>query len=163
MFCINESFVAAGFIEARKGVLVPRPVDLKAGQVIYRFYDSKQAPLPKHGANGSWWIENEYIKKMEQFASLRGFSFAYAACLFAAIVDEWGDVDSLVKCRLNQPLKALKGRGRQLEGSEEDQRNLPTRHPLQDVLEIYQLYLPGVGGIDANVNSALAVTGNQKF
>lgn len=163
MICINEGFVATGFIEARKGVLTPRPVDLKAGQVIYRFYDSNQAPLPKHGAEGGWWIEHEYIEKMKQFASLRGFSFAYTARLFSAIVDEWDEVDSLVRCQLKQPLKALKGRGRQLEGREKDQRNLSTTHPLQDVLEIYQLYLPGVGGADSHVNSALFVTGNQSI
>jgi hypothetical protein len=163
MICINEGYVATGFNEARKGVLIPRPVDLKAGQVLCRFYDSNNAPLPKHGADGVWWIEPEYIEKMKQFAALRGFSLAYTARLFAAIADEWGEVDSLVRCQFKQPLKALKGRGRQVQGSENDQRNLSTTHPLQDVLEIYQLYLPGVGGADSFVNSALFVTGNQKI
>lgn len=163
MVHINEGSVATGFFEASKGVLSPRPVDLKAGQVLYRFYNSNNAPLPKHGADGAWWIEHEYIERMKQFAALRGFSFAYTARLFAAIADEWDEVDSLVRCQLKQPLKALKGRGRQLEGSEKDQRNLPTAHPLQGVLEIYQLYLPGVGGGDSRVNSALFVSGNQKI
>jgi hypothetical protein len=163
MMCINEGYVATGFIKARKGVLIPRPVDLKAGQVLYRFYDSNNAPLPKHGADGAWWIEHEYIERMKQFTALRDSSLAYTARLFAAIADEWENVDSIVRCQLKQPLKALKGRGRQLEGSEKDQRNLPTTHPLQDVLEIYQLYLPGVGGVDSYVNSALVITGNQKI
>jgi hypothetical protein len=163
MICINEGYVATGFIEARRGVLVPRPIVLKAGQVIYRFYDSKRAALPKHGAMGPWWIEDGYIKKMKQYASIRGFSLEYTARLFAAIADEWGEVDSLVQCQFKQPLKALIGRGKQLEGSQKDKRNLSTNHPLQNILEIYQLYLPGVGGFDRKLNSSLIVTGNQKL
>jgi hypothetical protein len=106
---INSGFLTKEYIEALKGMPLPRPINLHQGQVIYRFYDSKN---PQLAINGAWWFEYEYFQKIKQFALQHGYSFSYAVRLFAAILYEWSEVDSFVRCEVKHPLKALKGRGK---------------------------------------------------
>jgi len=159
----NEQFLPQGFQEARKWIVMPRSVNLHEGQVLYRFYDSKRSLTPQAGMNGPWWVEYEYFQKIKHFALQHDYSLSYSARLFAAILYEWSEVDTLVRCRLNQPIKALKGRGKQITGDGNDSRDLSTMTPMQSVLEIYQLYLPGVGGKDSIADSVFTLVGSERI
>jgi len=64
----NEQFLPQGFQEARKGIVIPRSVNLHEGQVLYRFYDSKRSLTPQAGMNGPRWVEYEYFQKIKHFA-----------------------------------------------------------------------------------------------
>jgi hypothetical protein len=163
MSFINEKYLAQGHIEARNGISIPHPINLDTGQVIYRFYNSSRARNPVEAANGAWWIEYEYFQKIKHFAIQYGYSFSYAARLFAAILYEWSEVDSYVRCQIKTPLKALKGRGKQVHSSGKDSRDTPTMTPMQNHLEIYQLYVPGFGGSNSISSSTIKVLGSQKL
>ncbi len=163
MMCINEKYLSQGYIEARKGISIPHPINLHEGQVIYRFYDSTKVHDQKVAANGAWWIEYEYFQKIKHFALQHGYSFSYAARIFAAILYEWSEVDAFVRCQVRNPIKALKGRGKQVKSDCKDPRDLPTMTPMQSVLEIYQLYVPGFGGSNSISDSALKVLGSQRL
>jgi hypothetical protein len=45
-----------------------------------------------------------------------------------------------------EPLQAWKGRGKQVESKGKDARDLAKMTPMQSVLEIYQLCIPGLDG-----------------
>jgi hypothetical protein len=79
--------------------------------------------------------------------------------LFAAILYEWSEVNAWVACEVTQPLHAWKGRGKQVQSSGKDSRDLPTMTPMQSVLEIYQIVLPGVGGKSSIAAKVLKVKG----
>jgi hypothetical protein len=59
---------------------------------------------------------------------------------------------------LTESLHAWKGRGRQVTSTGKDARDLPTMTPMQSVLEIYQVVLPGVGGEASIASDVLRVT-----
>ena len=159
----NEQFVSAGYTAARSGMSLIRPFELMPGQMIYRFYDSSKAATPEAGANGAWWMEFESFQQIRHFALRHGYSFSYAARLFAAILYEWSEVNAFVRCRVTKPLKAFKGRGKQVESTGADARDLPRMTPMQSVLEVYQLYLPGVGGPASIADSVLKVAGGERI
>lgn len=159
----NEQFVSAGYTKARDGMSLIRPVELMPSQIIYRFYDSTRVLTPSQGANGAWWVEFESFQSIKHFAERQGYSFSYAARLFAAILYEWSEVNAFVRCQVTQPLKVWKGRGKQVESTGKDSRDLPKMTPMQSVLEIYQLYLPGVGGQNSIANSVLKLLGNERI
>jgi hypothetical protein len=145
---VNNVFFDKGYTKARTGMIMIRPVDIQAKTVIYRFYDSTKNQSPMDGANGVWWIEFEHFQHIKHFALRNGYSLSYAASLFAAILYEYGEVDAYVACSVQEPLKAWKGRGKQVEQGTKnpDPRDLPKLTPMQSVLEIYQLCVPGLGG-----------------
>ena len=159
----NESQLQESIARARRGMVMPRPVELGVGQRIYRFYDVSRAPDPAQGADGAWWVEYEYFQKIRHFAAQFGYPLSYAARLFAAVLYEWSEVNAFVRCEVVQPLRALKGRGKQVEGTGRDPRDTRTMTPVQGHMEIYQLYLPGVGGRDSLAGSVLRVVDSHKL
>jgi hypothetical protein len=141
---INQAQMAHGQAEALKGLSMLRAVVVPAGQVIYRFYDSQRALTPAQGAEGEWWFEFEHFQAIKHFGLRHGHSMSYAARLFAAILYEWSDVNAYVACRTRAALACWKGRGKQVRSQGKDVRDLPTMTPMQSVLEVYQLFIPGM-------------------
>lgn len=146
MKTLNEHLATTGHSKAMQGMSMTRPIVIPEGQVIYRFYDSARAPVPHLGADGAWWLEFEYFQAIKHFAARNGYTLSYATRLFAAVLYEWSEVNAFVACRTLAPLSAWKGRGKQILSSGKDARDLPTMTPMQSVLEVYQLYVPGLGG-----------------
>jgi hypothetical protein len=136
-----------------------RQHDLQAGQVLYRFIDVTRCPGPRVGADGPWWIEFEAFQQIKHFGLRNGYSLDYSARLHAAILYEWSEVTGVVRAKLTQPLQAWKGRGKQVESKGRDARDLPKMTPMQGFLEIYQLFLPGIGGQDSLFPSAFQFLG----
>lgn len=154
---LNSHLASGGHAKAMKGMSMSRPVVIPAEAVIYRFYDSHRAVTPQLGTEGAWWMESEYFHSIKHFAVRHGYSLGYAARLFAAILYEWSEVNSFVACRTTGPLSAWKGRGKQIQSAGRDARDLPTMTPMQSVLEIYQLFVPGIGGPGSLASQALQV------
>jgi len=142
----NNPYVSAGYAKAREGMTLIRPIEIYPGQVLYRFYDSTRARSPEEGADGPWWLEYEYFQTVKHFALRHGYSMSYSARLFAAILYEWSEVNAFVACIVTRPLQAWKGRGKQVSSTGKDPRDTPTMTPMQSVLEIYQIAVPGLGG-----------------
>lgn len=154
---LNSHLVSLGRAKAMQGMSMTRQITIPTGQVIYRLYDSGRAPTPQLGADGAWWLEYEYFQAVKHFALRNGYTLSYAARLFAAVLYEWSEVNAFVACRTTAPLFAWKGRGKQVESSGKDSRDLPTMTPMQSILEVYQLYVPGFGCTGSILNQALLV------
>ena len=101
--------------------------------------------------------QRQILDYVESFVGTNGYSPSYAARLFAAILYEWSEVNAFVACRTTGRLVAWKGRGKQVSSSGRDKRDLATMTPMQSVLEIYQLYIPGIGGPGSLASAALRV------
>jgi hypothetical protein len=157
MQTLNGHLAQSGYAAAMQGMSMARPIVIPAGQVLYRFYDSTRAGSPQAGAEGAWWLEFEHFQSIKHFAARHGYALGYAARLFAAILYEWSEVNAYVACRTTTPLSAWKGRGKQIHSTSKDPRDLPTMTPMQSVLEIYQLYVPGLGGAGSLARRALEV------
>jgi hypothetical protein len=155
----NNPFVSAGYQKAREGMSMIRPVQIEPGEVLYRFYDASRARSPAEGADGAWWVEFEHFQTVKHFALRNGYTFSYAARLFAAILYEWSEVNAFVRCEVLKPLHVWKGRGKQVLSKGKDARDLPTMTPMQSTLEIYQLCIPGIGGAGSLAFQALKVLG----
>jgi hypothetical protein len=151
----TTALVSSGRAEALKGMFPAHPFTVPAGQVIYRFYDRTRATSPERGANGAWWFEFEHFQTIRHFAARHGHTLGYAARLFAAVLYEWSEVDGFVACKVVAPLSAWKGRGRQVASTGKDARDLPRMTPMQGPLEVYQLYVPAIGGADHSWSRAL--------
>lgn len=157
MQVLNGHLIPVSRANASQGMSMTRQIVIPAGQVIYRFYDARRAPSPADGANGAWWLEFEQFQAVKHFAIRNGYPFTYAARLFAAILYEWSEVNAFVACRTTSALAAWKGRGKQVNSTGKDPRDLPTMTPMQSILEIYQLYVPGLGGPASLAARALRV------
>jgi hypothetical protein len=157
MVTLNGHLAASSRAYAMQGMGMLRPITIPAGQIIYRFYDSNKATTPVAGAEGPWWLEFEYFQSVKHFGERHGYKLGYAARLFAAILYEWSEVSAFVACRTLSPLYAWKGRGKQVRSSGKDPRDLSTMTPMQSILEIYQLYVPGMGGPGSMSRQALQV------
>lgn len=142
---------------ALRGLQMARSFEIAPGQVIYRFYDRGRTPTPQLAAHGGWWFEFEHFQTIKHFALRHGDSLSYAARLFAAIMYEFSEVDTYVACRAKRKLVCWKGRGAQIRQEDleradklnerrPDPRDLRTMTPMQGHLEVYQLYIPGLGG-----------------
>ena len=156
----NNPYVSSGDEWARKGMSMIRPIEVVPDQVLYRFYGTDKARSLADGANGGWWFEYEHFQTIKHFALRNGYPISHAARLFAAILFEFSEVDAWVSCEITQPLRAWKGRGKQIESSGKDARDPPKGEkvtPMQSVLEVYQMFLPGVGGPDSIASSVLKV------
>lgn len=147
----------ASHAQALKGMSMTRQIVIAPGQVLYRFYDARRATTPAMGANGPWWLELEHFQTVKHFAARNHYSFSYAVRLFTAILYEWSEVNAFVACRTTSPLSAWKGRGKQVSSTRKDPRDLPTMTPMQSILEIYQLYIPGLGGTASLAGQAIQV------
>jgi hypothetical protein len=90
----NNYYLSAGYAKARGGMSLIRPFNIPSGQVLYRFYDSSKALTPEDGANGPWWVEFDHFQTIKHFALRNGYSFSYAARLFAAILYEWSEANA---------------------------------------------------------------------
>ena len=157
MQALNSHLATSGHAKAMQGMSMVRPVMIPVGQVIDRFYDVTKAPTAALGAQGDWWLEFEHFQTIKHFASRNGYTLSYAARLFAAILYEWSEVNGFVACRTIAPLAAWKGRGKQVRSSGKDARDLKRMTPMQSVLEVYQLYVPGLGGTTTLSREALQV------
>ena len=157
MKLLNEAASVQSQMSALQGMSMVRRIQIPRGQVLYRFYDSVRAPSPQSGADGPWWLEFESFQAIKHFALRNGHSPSYAARLFAAILYEWSEVNAFVACATTEGLVAWKGRGKQVRSSGRDERDLATMTPMQSVLEVYQLYIPGIGGPSSLASTAFRV------
>ena len=157
----NNPYLSEGYKKAREGMSMIRPIEIPEGQVLYRFYDSNRARTPKEGADGAWWVEYEHFQTIKHFALQHGYTFSYAARLFAAILYEWSEVNAWVSCEVVKPLHAWKGRGKRVQSTGKDSRDTPIMTPTQSLLEIYQVVLPGVGGKASIASSVLRVMAQE--
>jgi len=154
---VNNIFYSGSAKTAFTGMCMIRPVELPKDLVIYRFYDNNSARRPEDGMRGIWWMEYEHFQAIKHFADRNGYSRSYAARLFAAILYEWSEVNAYVRCQVVEPLHAWKGRGKQVESTGKDSRDLPKMTPMQSNLEIYQLCVPGLDGMFSVAPRALRV------
>ena len=156
----NNPYVRDGYAKAHGGMATVKPIEVLPTQVLYRFYDSSKAHTPEEGADGAWWFEYEQFQTIKHFALRNDYSFSYAARLFAAILYQYSEVDAWVSCEITRPLRAWRGRGKQVESEGKDPRDGPKgtkMTPMQSVLEVYQIYLPGLGGPGSIAASVLKV------
>jgi hypothetical protein len=157
----NTHYQSEGYKTARNGMSMIRPYEIPSGQMLYRFYDSNKARTPEEGADGAWWLEFESFQRVKHFGLQHGYSLSYAARLFTAILYEWSEVNAWVCCEIMRPLHAWKGRGKQIQSTGNDSRDLPTMTPMQSVLEIYQIVLPGLGCKGSIASQVLRVDRHQ--
>src|SRR5687768_17382273 len=140
----NATHVPSSLPHAMKGLAMARRVAIPKGQVLYRFVDVSRSPSPVSAANGPWWLEYEAFQQIKHFGLRHGYSLEYSARLFVSVLYEWSEVSGYVRAEVLQPLDAWKGRGKQVEATGKDRRDLPTMTPMQSVNEVYQLFIPGV-------------------
>ncbi len=132
-------------------------------------------------ADGPWWFEFDHYQTIRHFADRNRYSLGYAARLFAAILYEWSEVNGVVRAEVKVPLSVWKGKGKQVMPSipEKDSRdknrsphgfltersvqNISKMTPLQGSLEVYQLYIPGLGAPYNSFNSFLKFMDYQKI
>jgi len=146
MATLNDSLMAQGRSKAYDGMAMVRRYELPQGQVLYRFVDVTRATGPRTAANGPWWFEFEAFQQIKHFALRNGYTLEYSARLFAAILYEWSEVTGVVRAQLIEPVSAWKGKAKQVTSQGKDPRDLPTATPMQSLLEVYQLFIPGFGG-----------------
>jgi hypothetical protein len=156
----NSAYWDNTLAEAQKGISMPKQIVIPTGTVLYRFIDINRGPSAR-GADGPWWMEYEYYQRIKQFSEQHGYPLGYAARMFAAVLYEWSGVNAVVKARVKDgPLLAWKGRGKQVQATGKDPRDVAVQHgwltsktptvsarmtPMQGPLEILQLYVPGLG------------------
>jgi hypothetical protein len=151
---INEHLIDDARPHARGGMTMLRDVELKPGQVLYRFGDARRP------GDGPWWWEAEHFRQIEGFARRHGYSLSYSARLHGAILFAWSNVDLLVRAEVTAPIVALKGRGLQVGGPSLGARMTP----MQSVNEAYQLYIPGFGReVPSAFGPALNVVHRQRL
>lgn len=167
MAALNQALLTPSRSYAAKG-LWPREHEIAKGTVLYRFVDTTRA-ADRVGADGPWWFEYEHFQTIKHFAERHGHSLGYAARLFAAILYEWSEVNAVVRAEAVGALAVWKGRGKQvvvgqnrpLYHPEIDERDnnrtqaglvtgsahpaVSKMTPMQGPLEVYQLYIPGLG------------------
>jgi hypothetical protein len=144
MATINQPYLAASRFDAQQG-LWPHEVVIPKGTTLYRFVDSSRGPV-RAIADGPWWFEYDHFQTIKHFALRHGYSFGYAARLFAAILYEWSEVDAFVAAPTLEPLSVWKGRGKQVRPTGKNVRDVTaTMTPMQGALEVYQLFIPGLG------------------
>jgi hypothetical protein len=162
MNAANQLFIGGSYTRAAEG-LWPREYSIPKGVILYRFINTSKEP-PEAGADGPWWFEFDHFQTIRQFSIRHGYSLGYAARLFAAILYEWSEVNAFVRAEVKAPLFAWKGKGKQItvkeheKGDSRDQnrtphgfvteaspQNVSKMTPLQGALEVYQLYIPGMG------------------
>jgi hypothetical protein len=155
----NSAYWSGSHQHAAKG-LWPRETEIAQGTILYRFIDLSKSPSVI-GADGPWWFEYEYYQTMKVFSERHGYSLGYCARIFAAILYEWSEVNAVVRAEvIDGPLKVWKGRGKQVEATQSDPRDVTAPHgsitasatqynrkmtPMQGRLEVLQLFIPGLG------------------
>lgn len=158
---LNEPYFGSSWSEAAKG-LRPREHSIAAGDVLYRFADSRRALA--EAADGPWWFEYEHFQTIRHFALQHGYSLSYAARLFAAILYEWSEVDTVIRARTKGPLKVWKGAGKQIESGGRDSRDVTERMtPMQGYNSVLQLYVPGLGRPHRKFPELMSVLEVQKI
>lgn len=167
----NISYWPGSRIEAAKG-LWPHEDKVPQGTILYRFVNLQNGTHDSI-ADGPWWFEFEYFQKIKHFALQHGYALGYAARLFAAVLYEWSEVDAYVRAEVTAgPLKVWKGPGKQVEAQGKDARDVSVKHgalteanpresarmtPMQGHLEVYQLYIPGLGRPHRQFNSLMTL------
>lgn len=178
MKAINDDLLTTGHGAASKGMW-PRRFEIAPGTVLYRFVDLQRAS-PRHAADGPWWFEYEQFQSIKMFAQRHGYSLGYAARLFSAILYEWSEVNAVVRASVKAPLVAWKGRGKPITVAQpesyardrnstqhglltERQPQLTSRMtPMQGPLEVYQLYVPGLGLPLQRFDAMLTLLGHER-
>lgn len=154
----NSPYWECSYLPASRG-LSPHQYELAPGTVLYRFIDLNKGPSIRQ-ADGPWWFEYQYFQNIKHFGQRYGYTMGYTARLFAAIFYEWSEVNAYVRARVQVPLLAWKGKGKQVEVQGRDPRDVVTPHgfltettprltpvmtPMQGPWEVLQLYIPGLG------------------
>ena len=156
----NDAFLDGSAAAAAHGMW-PRAYDLASWTVLYRFVSLTHSPSPRVAADGPWWFEYEGYQQIRTFAERNHYPLGYAVRLFAGILYEWSEVDAVVRAEVARgPLRAWKGRGKQVAAKRADPRDVAVRHgliterepsvsarmtPMQGPLEVLQVYIPGLG------------------
>ena len=140
----NGSMTEGSFEKARKGIAIPRLIDIPPGTTLYRFVDMNRGGARTHVANSPWWFEYEYFMQVKGFAERHGHTLDHCARLFLAVLHEYSDITGYIHARVTKPLKAWKGEGNVVYSSGKDPRDPRRMIPMQSINKIYQLYIPGL-------------------
>jgi len=138
--------VQATRVHALKGMTRLNQHDLLPGTILYRFVSVKDRADAWAASDSPWWLEYEAFQQIKHFGERFDYGLAYSARLHAAILYEWSEITGVVRAQTTRPLTAWKGRGQQVVSTGRDSRDLERMTPLQSVNEVYQLYIPGIGG-----------------
>jgi hypothetical protein len=173
--CANIAYWPGSYSLAAQG-LWPKEVEIAPRTVLYRFIDTTRMPSAI-GADGPWWFEYEYYQRIKIFSDENGYSLGYSARLFAAVLYEWSEVNAVVRAEVTKgPLKAWKGKGKQVEASGRDVRDIAAPHgivteqipsnsrkmtPMQGPLEVLQLFIPGLGRPHQKFGTFMRLLGTQ--
>jgi hypothetical protein len=142
---LNAHLMGSGFRQATTGIDMAREDQLSPGTTLFRFIYSDIRKSPISGADGPWWLEAESFKRLLHIALSRGILLSRLAGSLSAIRAEWNEVNGYVQAEVVGPLKCWKGNGKQLRDTTR-KRGRNRLAPVPVLQDVYQLYLPGVGG-----------------
>lgn len=145
-YFLNAHLIGKGFQASLPGMDLLREYHLGPGTVLYRFVQVIPGRPAIMGADGPWWLEHGQFITLTHAALVQGMTLSAAALLFAATASEWSEVNGFVRAEVTQPLKCWKGRGKRVERPPKKTRSRVRPTPIPVVQDVYQLYVPGIGG-----------------
>lgn len=148
--CVNDPDMDATAISfAVRGIENPSIGFLPAGTPIYRFGSTRT-----QASFGCWWFGQKQYYQIENFAALNKLTFAYAARILTAVLEEYNDFNYVRKGSTKKSLRVFYGEslpqtGRDIVLVDEgrgikkkiagDQINRPSLSK-----PFHQLYIPGL-------------------
>jgi hypothetical protein len=146
---LNAHLIGKGFQASLPGMDLLREYHLGLGTMLYRFVQVTPGRPATMGADGPWWLEHGQFITLTHFALAHGMRLSAATLLFAATASEWSEVNGFVRAEVIQPLKCWKGRGKRVERPAKKTRGRVRAAPTAVGQDVYQLYIPGIGGISS--------------
>ena len=154
---INAHLIGKGFQASLPGLDLLREFQLAPGTVLYRFVQVTPGRPAIMGADGPWWLEHGQFITLTHTALVQGMTLSAAALLFVATASEWTEVNGFVRAEVTQPLKCWKGRGKRVERPAKKTRGRVRAAPIAVAQDVYQLYVPGIGGISSLFPTAFSL------
>ena len=122
-----------GYVVQNGGLAHPQETKLNPG-VYYRFFGTIAHNVRGAGAgmSGGWWIDDENLQKVVNFADRCDYSLARAAVMLLVVPKEWHDCGYLGCATLRKPMKAFVGKGKPASGhiSPDSARRDPSTDPV---------------------------------
>lgn len=140
------------------GILSPTRYELEEGTEIFRFGHSK---AKVNGIKtGLWWVERPEFNKLTAFSQQTGVSLGAAVRILCMVPPDWSDLGTLIRCRVDRPLLALRGLGKPAFVSSDDDAvpNAQIRsHNDNPARRLHQLFVPGLNR-NNRADRALSIT-----
>jgi hypothetical protein len=151
---LNAQLVGRGFQDANPALHLPQLIQISPNTVLFRFI---YADMDRHtitGADGPWWMEADSFKRLVHSSLSHGLLLSGVAGRLAGVRTEWNEVNGYVQAEVIRPLKCWKGKGKQLPDT--TKRRVRTRStPVPVLQDLYQLYIPGIGGKSSLFSASL--------